>query len=667
MKKLLLLFSLFYLTFPVKAWEVWCSDPHHPSVWVYAWDNSGNLTSKWPGNEMKKEADGLWYYEGYDGLGKPTGIIFSYAGTGQTPDFNFIDGGLYGYNNSDIESIEIPNSVKAIAPFAFSGCEKLTNIEIPNSVISIEEKAFDKCKSLKSIEIPNSVISIGNDAFWECTSLSSIKIPNSVTEIGDFAFFDCKSLKEIEVNWDNPLKISYFCFTLEQYDNAILSIPYEFWFNYLMSDWSAFKSIKANDKMFETVTDGTYDYKLITASGEAIVANKLANLREGVRQLDNFYQQLTEISVPSRIVADGNFFTVTGISGYAFNKCTNAKGKLVIPNGCKYIGRNAFDGCSGLTSVLFSSSVELCDELAFDNCTGLNNVEITDLAAWCNIEFKNYLNSNPLYYANHLYLNGEEIYELNVPTGVEEIKPGVFYGAESIQMINLPQTLKTIGSSSFGNTGISSFTVPSSVENWSGWALRDCKILKTVTFNQSETPLTLTGAKDLLTDVSLETLNLERDLILPDGISSGQTSLKNINLGGNITMINDGLFKGNSNLKEIVIPSSVTYIGESAFENCGLTSIAIGAGIEEIREKTFAGNTPSTIAVTAIESPIVANTAFSYINGKLMVTPGCEEDYYNNPNCWYQFNFPSPLVVATGVTVTSEENGEGNVKLLGSV
>lgn len=102
MKKLLLLFSLFYLTFPVKAWEVWCSDPHHPSVWVYAWDNSGNLTSKWPGNEMKKEADGLWYHEGYDGLGKPTGIIFSYAGTGQTPDFNFIDGGLYGYNNSII-------------------------------------------------------------------------------------------------------------------------------------------------------------------------------------------------------------------------------------------------------------------------------------------------------------------------------------------------------------------------------------------------------------------------------------------------------------------------------------------------------------------------------------------------------------------------------------
>ncbi len=93
----------------------------------------------------------------------------------------------------------IPNSIKALLPFAFNSCENLTSIIIPNSVTSIGEGAFSSCSSLTSIVIPESVTLIGDEAFSRCTSLTSIIIPNSVTSIGNEAFLFCSSLTSIVI------------------------------------------------------------------------------------------------------------------------------------------------------------------------------------------------------------------------------------------------------------------------------------------------------------------------------------------------------------------------------------------------------------------------------------------------------------------------------------
>ena len=87
--------------------------------------------------------------------------------------------------------------VTSISPYAFYGCEYLTNVVIGNSVTSIGKEAFYYCEGLTNIEIPNSVTSIGEFAFYYCVDLTSIKIPNSVTSIGDNAFNTCRSLKEL--------------------------------------------------------------------------------------------------------------------------------------------------------------------------------------------------------------------------------------------------------------------------------------------------------------------------------------------------------------------------------------------------------------------------------------------------------------------------------------
>ena len=151
------------------------------------------------------------------------------------------------YINNDLAtSITIPNGVKAIPSYAFSGCTEFTNVTIGNSVTRIDENAFQGCTGLASITIPDSVtfirdsafdntlwynnqpdglvyagkvaykykgtmprntsivleegtLGIADQAFFDCSSLTSVIIPDSVTLIGGFAFSRCTGLTSVTI------------------------------------------------------------------------------------------------------------------------------------------------------------------------------------------------------------------------------------------------------------------------------------------------------------------------------------------------------------------------------------------------------------------------------------------------------------------------------------
>ena len=128
------------------------------------------------------------------------------------------------YSCSSLVSINFPTTLKSIGEGAFRECASLTSITIPASVTNIGAEAFAYCTSLTSVTfeegsqltnigagafrectsltgvvIPDSVTSIGEWAFFLCTSLTSIVIPDSVTTIGDFAFYDCTGLTSIVI------------------------------------------------------------------------------------------------------------------------------------------------------------------------------------------------------------------------------------------------------------------------------------------------------------------------------------------------------------------------------------------------------------------------------------------------------------------------------------
>ena len=116
----------------------------------------------------------------------------------------------------------IPNSVTSIESSAFSGCFGLTSIIIPNSVTSIGSSAFSDCSGLTSIVIGNGVTSIGEEAFRGCTGLTSIVIPNNVTSIGNFAFNDCTSLKELRL--EDGAEVLFWGCSQKQYIDEVTYI-----------------------------------------------------------------------------------------------------------------------------------------------------------------------------------------------------------------------------------------------------------------------------------------------------------------------------------------------------------------------------------------------------------------------------------------------------------
>ena len=142
---------------------------------------------------------------------------------------------------------------------------------------------------------------------------------------------------------------------------------------------------------------------------------------------------------------------------------------------------SCFENKTAITSVAIPSSVTSTGSSAFSGCSGLTRVNISDLAAWFKISFSN-STSNPLYYAQHLYLNNTELTELTIPSSITQINACALCGASSITAATIPSSVTSIGSGAFyGCTGLTSITIPSSVTSIGSSAFSGCSGLTSIT------------------------------------------------------------------------------------------------------------------------------------------------------------------------------------------
>lgn len=142
-----------------------------------------------------------WYYTVTNGEASITDLP-----TGTTGDV-FVPSEINGYpvtsisrrafDNCNITSVNIPNSVSSIGEYAFNYCAAMTNITIPNSVESIGHNAFRDCVSLTEITIPGSVNKLETSLFYNCTKLQNVHLSEGICDIGNYTFYGCESLQEI--------------------------------------------------------------------------------------------------------------------------------------------------------------------------------------------------------------------------------------------------------------------------------------------------------------------------------------------------------------------------------------------------------------------------------------------------------------------------------------
>ncbi|MBQ4086908.1 MAG: leucine-rich repeat protein [Clostridia bacterium] len=122
---------------------------------------------------------------------------------------------------------------------------------------------------------------------------------------------------------------------------------------------------------------------------------------------------------------------------------------IVIPDGVTSIGQNAFRQYEGLAEVTIPASVTHIGSNAFYECKNMKKLHITDIGAWCNINFEN-KETNPMYYTEGMYLNGEPVTQLEIPDGVTSISANAFYNNQKMETVIIPESVTNIGDSAFG-------------------------------------------------------------------------------------------------------------------------------------------------------------------------------------------------------------------------
>ena len=238
----------------------------------------------------------------------------------------------------------------------------------------------------------------------------------------------------------------------------------------------------------------------------------------------------------------------------------------------------------------------------FDGCTNLKKVNITDLADWCNIDFRQgtvityvsdqsasygpAMTSNPLAIGADLYVNGTELKdELVIPNGVTRIGENSFYGYTTLESVTLPDGITSIGKCAFANcSNITSINIPNSITSIASTAFEGCSGLPVIdNIRYADQFLICTVDRSL----SSYTIREGTMWIGPQAFD-GCANMTSITIPNSVISIGDMAFYECNSLHSITIPNNVTYVGNRAFEKCSaLNSVTLPDGLTEIRNSIF--------------------------------------------------------------------------------
>ncbi len=82
----------------------------------------------------------------------------------------------------EYKSYVVDKDITVIGREAFSNCKNLESVEIPESVKYIETRAFSGCTSLKEVKMTNSLKDISLWAFEGCSAVRELTLPENIME-----------------------------------------------------------------------------------------------------------------------------------------------------------------------------------------------------------------------------------------------------------------------------------------------------------------------------------------------------------------------------------------------------------------------------------------------------------------------------------------------------
>ena len=398
------------------------------------------------------------------------------------------------YYMQQVTTVSLPTTLTSIHASAFNNMVKLTDCELNQGLETIGEQAFNNCKLMPSLTIPSTVSFIGKKAFYGWVLPTELTVPGSVKTIDQFAFQNWKALASL---------------TLEE---GIETIGQE-----------AFNG--------DGVTEVTIPAS-VTSMGFSPFKNcrSLAayNVAEGSETFAAY---------------DGALYTY-GYETLLYGPM-GKQGALTVKEGCRVVCDNAFDACTGITSLTLPEGLETIGSAAFQSTS---------------------------------------ITEVGIPSTVTSLG-NYSFAYTGLTSVELPSSVTAIGDYAFAGTPLTSIEIPATVTSIGTMVFNYCEQLQSAVINSTAVPGdSLFWGCSALTSVTLA----EGTPAYGVGEFGNCTSLADPPVLEGITEIPNSLFTGCTALTGFEIPETVTRIGSSAFEGCtALTQIAIPEGVTVIDSYAF--------------------------------------------------------------------------------
>lgn len=363
-------------------------------------------------------------------------------------------------DNKNVGRLIIPDSVTKLGYRMCSGCTALSEVRLPSGLTVIPDEAFDGCSSLRTVNFPDTLKEIRSDAFCG-TDLTEFIAPDSLTDVWAYAFKDCGALSAVELK--NVRSVG---------DGAF-------------GNCTALRSIRLSDKMTELsdhIFDGCSSLADIDMPDNPIAVsfsvlngtayyNEPSNWKNGVLYVDGYliavnkeFAPLTEYTVKNgTIVIADNAFSGVGYS--------SKLKKMTLPTGLYRIGQYAFSKLFSLTEINIPDTVRSIGYGAFSG-TGYD----ADTS---------YINGG-LYIGNWLVaVNNVAMTSFTVQEGTVGVADGKDTSlfptrAQKITALELPSSLRYIGSRSFARLRITELRLPSELQTLGNGAFASCSALNTV-------------------------------------------------------------------------------------------------------------------------------------------------------------------------------------------
>ena len=258
-----------------------------------------------------------------------------------------------------LKSLFIPEGVDEIGEDAFWGCKNLISIHLPNSLIKIGDSAFDGCNRICSISLPYILAEIGDYAFSECFNIDNITLPRGLKKIGNYAFSFCSKLisihfpsdvEEIGENifegCDNLNSIFIPHGTNPKYDRLLFEYRYQL----VEQD--------EDESLSTEVTDEDLANSWTDEFGVKYSKDRIRLIKAPSDLLFYTIKDGTQIICDSAFVnydfedVDYQYIVDNGQTIWDFIKYTSKLKAVSIPNSVVKIGKDIFDYCCRLESVL---------------------------------------------------------------------------------------------------------------------------------------------------------------------------------------------------------------------------------------------------------------------------------------------------------------------------